>query len=120
MKVKVYFGETQDNISTVGMNNLVIIKDNRVRTAKGLAKSLSETIGLYRSALANNKHFLLLDWDTDKILGHGYTSKGDEHTSTLYYELTKKPFGFLKLVYKNKVAIHNIPLINSPLIGENT
>lgn len=108
MKVKVYFGETPDNISTVGMNNLIIFKDNRVRTAKGLAKSLSETIGLYRMELANNRHFLILDWDTDEVLGGGYTSKGDESTSKLYYELTKKPFSFIKLKYNNKEAVHHI------------
>lgn len=108
MDVYIYFGDSPDGITTVGMNNLIHIQDSRLKTAKGLARHLARIICLYHRAKINNKHFIILNkWD-DK-LGGGFTSKGDNETSKLYYELTGRKFAYLNLQYANER--HVTPLV---------
>lgn len=107
MKVRVYFGamgESPDKISTVGMNNLITINDGRVKTARGLAKSLAECL-YFHPHKVDNKPFLVLN-DKGNVIGSGFTSLGNKETNHLYFELTKKIFAYvsLKLNGYDKVA----------------
>lgn len=98
MKVRVYFGATGEqpnDIQTIGMNNLITINDNRVKTAKGLAKSLSECLYFHPHKI-NNKPFVVLN-DKGNVIGSGFTSLGNKETNHLYFELTKKVFAYVSL-----------------------
>ena len=73
MQVRVYCGHNSKDISTVGMNNLLMVKDNRITTAQGLARKLKEIITKWHPHKKGN-HFVIIDNDTDKQIGRGFHS----------------------------------------------
>lgn len=117
-KLKIYFSDTMETISHVGMNNLVILKqDKRIKSLKGLGRKIAKTLSDYRPSLIKDGYFQVLDFETERILCEGFTSKGDKETSKLYYEITNKPFAFLSIKQFRGYLTFSCP-IHQPLFNK--
>lgn len=75
MKVKVYFAqnkETKDwrDIQNVGMNNLFIIEDKRIRRMDTLKARIADLVNKYHPS-KKDKLYVVLTWHDDLRLAEG-------------------------------------------------
>lgn len=75
MKVKVYFAQdknTKDwrDIRTVGMNNLIIIDDKRIRRMDTLKARITDLVNKYHPS-KKDKLYVVLTWHDDLRLAEG-------------------------------------------------
>ena len=66
MKVEVRFADEKGYVSQVGMNNLIIITDSRIKTELGLVRRIEKIVRESRPALKNRVYEVSL-WGTGEL-----------------------------------------------------
>jgi hypothetical protein len=69
MKVLVRFENDYGEVSLVGMNNLFIIKDGRIKTLSGIARRVHDLLDYHPDKL--NKYYRVYKFDTAEFLFKG-------------------------------------------------
>lgn len=69
MKVLVRFENDYGEVSLVGMNNLFIIDDKRIKTFTGICKRVYDLLDYHPAKL--NKYYRVYDFKEDKFLFKG-------------------------------------------------
>lgn len=70
MKVLVRFERDDGSVSLVGMNNLFIIDDGRIRTGQGIRNRIDSLITMYHPYRLNQVYRVYL-YDTEEFLFRG-------------------------------------------------
>lgn len=73
MKVLIRFENDYGEVSMVGMNNLFIISDKRIRTAQGICNRVYALLDYHPTKL--NKYYRVYTFDDDKFLFKGKNSR---------------------------------------------
>lgn len=69
MKVLVRFENDYGEVSMVGMNNLFIVQDNRIKTFQGICNRVYALLDYHPNKV--NKYYRVFDFETDKFLFKG-------------------------------------------------
>ena len=69
-KVLIRFENDDGTCSEVGMSNLMIVDDRRIKTKQGILNRVNDLITLYH-LYRTNKVYRVYDWVTDKLLFKG-------------------------------------------------
>ena len=67
MKVEVRFADDKGYIAKVGMNNLIIIEDDRITTQDGIRNRVQNIVTKYRPAY-RGREYRVYHWLTDDVI----------------------------------------------------